>query len=305
MTEEKISKINPNVADERSLQELPGIGPSLAKRIVDSRPFYNLDDLKNVRGIGESILERIAPMLEFEESKDRTDVNLEEGVGEIEMPVEQAPIIDAEPVLLSPDGKKDEDLKLSESKDDKEQAKEATVPEEIGKKDEHPPRPEPVKKPRLVRTFSRAETIWLVIAVGALSLILSVGLSMIILGGINGTLDFSQLQSLKQLESDVGVLEEDLMDLSSRLDIFDQRLTPLEGLTGRMTVVEDLAGKLQEEVEDAMASVETMQSDLERLSNETARLSGRVDRFDTFLDGLQRLLNEIFAAPSAEPLPES
>jgi hypothetical protein len=305
MTDEKILKINPNIADESTLQELPGIGPSLAKRIVDSRPYYKLDDLENVRGIGESILKRIASMLVFEEFEVRTDVSLGEDLGEIEMPVEQAPIVDAEPVLLSPDGQKDEDLKFSESLDDTEQAEEAIAPEEIGKKDEQPPHPEPIKKPRLVRAFSRVETLWIVAAVGALSLILSVGLTMIILGGINGTLDFNQLQGLKQLESDVGVLEENLTDLSSRLETLDQRLTPLEGLTGRMTIVEDLAETLQEEVEDALANVEMMQSDLERLSNETVRLSGRVDRFDTFLDGLQRLLNEIFAAPSAEPLPES
>ena len=208
-------------------------------------------------------------------------------------------------MLPSPDEQKDEDLKLSASLDDPERAQEAIESDEVGKKDEQPPRPEPVKKPRLVRAFSRAETIWLVIAVGALSLILSVGLTMIILGGINGTLDFNQLQSLKQLESDLGLLEENLTDLSSRLDTFDQRLTPLEGLTGRMTVVEDLAETLQEEVNGALTDVEMMQSDLERLSNETARLSGRVDRFDTFLEGMQRLLNEIFAAPSAETLPES
>ena len=88
MAEEKRLKMNPNVADESTLQELPGIGPSLAKRIVDSRPFYKLDDLKNVRGIGESVFEDIAPMLVFEESEDHTEVILEEDIGEIEMPVE-------------------------------------------------------------------------------------------------------------------------------------------------------------------------------------------------------------------------
>jgi hypothetical protein len=305
MSEEKNLKMDPNAVDESTLQELPGIGPSLAKRIVDSRPFYKLDDLKKVRGIGESVLEHIAPMLVFEVSEDRTDVRLKEDIEEIEMPVEQVPIVDAEPALLSPGEQKDEDLESSESLDDTEQAQEAIEPEEAGKKDGQPPHPEPVKKPRLVRAFSRAETIWLVVAGGALSLILSIGLTMIILGGINGTLDFNQLQSLKQLESDMGVLEKNLTELSSDLDTFDQRLSPLEGLTGRMTVVEQLAETLQGEVEDALANVETMQSDLERLSNETDRLSGRVDRFDTFLEGLQRLLNEIFAAPSAEPLPES
>ncbi|OGO19718.1 MAG: hypothetical protein A2Z14_00675 [Chloroflexi bacterium RBG_16_48_8] len=156
-----------------------------------------------------------------------------------------------------------------------------------------------------MRAFSRAETLWLIVAVGVLSLILSVLLNMVILGGINGTLDFNRLQGLQQLENDVGVLEQSLQNLTSGLDAFEARLTPLEGLTGRMTTVEDLTETLQGDVEDALATVERMQSELENLSNETARLSGRVSRFDTFLDGLRRLINELFAEPSSETLPES
>jgi hypothetical protein len=304
MTEEKHLKINPNVADESTLQKLPGVGPSLAKRIVDSRPFYTLDELENVRGIGKSVLERIGPMLDFEEYEDREEVSLEEETQQIEMLTEEAPIAVSEPTLLSPDGQRGEDLKISQPLADAKQ--EAAVAEkDVGKKDERPTRPESTTKPRLVRAFSRTETIWVVAAMGVLSLILSVVLSMIILGGINGTLDFNQIQGLKQLENDVGILEENLADLSSRLEAFDQRLTPLEGLTGRMVAVEDLADTLQGDVDDALANVEMMQSDLENLSSETARLSGRVDRFDTFLDGLYRLLSEIFAAPSADSLPES
>jgi hypothetical protein len=304
MTEEKHLKINPNVADESTLQKLPGVGPSLAKRIVDSRPFYTLDELENVRGIGKSVLERIGPMLDFEEYEDREEVSLEEETQQIEMLTEEAPIAVSEPALLSPDGQRGEDLKISQPLADAKQ--EAAVAEkDVGKKDERPTRPESTTKPRLVRAFSRTETIWVVAAMGVLSLILSVVLSMIILGGINGTLDFNQIQGLKQLENDVGILEENLADLSSRLEAVDQRLTPLEGLTGRMVAVEDLADTLQGDVDDALASVEMMQSDLENLSSETARLSGRVDRFDTFLDGLYRLLSEIFAAPSADSLPES
>jgi competence protein ComEA len=56
-----------NQADWPELCELPGIGATLARRIVEHRqshgPFRSLDDLRRVRGIGPKTLERIRPYL--------------------------------------------------------------------------------------------------------------------------------------------------------------------------------------------------------------------------------------------------
>lgn len=52
--------VNINTADEKSLEELPGIGPALAKRILEYRaqkPFTTVDELKNVPGIGDKKFE--------------------------------------------------------------------------------------------------------------------------------------------------------------------------------------------------------------------------------------------------------
>jgi predicted flap endonuclease-1-like 5' DNA nuclease len=46
-------KLDVNTATEKQLRDLPGIGPVMARRIIDARPFRSADDLKKVNGIGD------------------------------------------------------------------------------------------------------------------------------------------------------------------------------------------------------------------------------------------------------------
>ena len=60
-------KVNVNSASVEQLQLLPRIGPAVAQRIVEHRekngPFKKVEDLLNVRGIGEKTFEKIRDRL--------------------------------------------------------------------------------------------------------------------------------------------------------------------------------------------------------------------------------------------------
>ena len=56
-------KININTADSAQLQELNGVGPSTAQKIIDYRTsngrFQSIEDIKNVSGIGDKTFENL------------------------------------------------------------------------------------------------------------------------------------------------------------------------------------------------------------------------------------------------------
>lgn len=59
--------VNINTASERELTRLPGVGPSTARKILEYRSqhggFRTVDELMEVRGIGEVKLERMRPFV--------------------------------------------------------------------------------------------------------------------------------------------------------------------------------------------------------------------------------------------------
>jgi competence protein ComEA len=60
-------KVNINTATAEQLQTLPGVGPSLAKTIIEHRTksgkFSRIEELINVKGIGEKKFQKIKDRL--------------------------------------------------------------------------------------------------------------------------------------------------------------------------------------------------------------------------------------------------
>ena len=62
-----VAPVNINKASAEELATLPGVGPKLAARIVEHRtatgPFKTLEELMNVKGIGEKSFRKLQPHL--------------------------------------------------------------------------------------------------------------------------------------------------------------------------------------------------------------------------------------------------
>lgn len=61
--------VDVDIATADQLETVRGIGPSLAKRIIEDRdslgPFGSLEELQRVRGVGPKLSQRIAPAVTF------------------------------------------------------------------------------------------------------------------------------------------------------------------------------------------------------------------------------------------------
>ncbi len=64
---QEVPKVDLNRADQEELESLPGVGPHLAAQILEYReklgPFQRVEDLMNVRGIGEKKFQQLKDLV--------------------------------------------------------------------------------------------------------------------------------------------------------------------------------------------------------------------------------------------------
>jgi competence ComEA-like helix-hairpin-helix protein len=94
------NQININTATEEGLDALKGIGPAKAEAIINSRPFNSVDELINVKGIGEVTLNNINEQGLACVNDEETEVNNEsEIISEIDDSSEENNVEEKEQIL--------------------------------------------------------------------------------------------------------------------------------------------------------------------------------------------------------------
>jgi len=268
MAQEDRIVVNPNNADLEMLMTLPCVGESIAKSILKARPFVDIEDMQRVSGLGPATLTRMEPFLSFEASED-SDV-MADG------PAEEAILGDA--------------VSKPEPPDDGRQPK-------ITTRLKRPRRQKQSITDQLLAILQ--ERFGLVILIAGISVVLSVLLTLSILAGINGTLNIGNHASLRLVENEMSTLQVEVDNLVSRLEAINLRLEAIEGLSGRVQIVEDQFDTLREDVSGSLDDVAEMQTQIEEMNNDIDSISQSVDRFEQFLQGLRQLIQE--ALPFLEP----
>ena len=60
-----VDRINVNTASATELENLPGVGPKMAAKLIAGRPYSSMNDLDKVKGIGPCMLKKLEPRVKF------------------------------------------------------------------------------------------------------------------------------------------------------------------------------------------------------------------------------------------------
>ncbi len=257
-----------NTATAEELQMVSGIGPELARRVLDYRErtggFLSKDELLAVSGIGPVLYDRIA---------DQLSVVPPEGVFEEEAHVEEAVPVEmaglAEEVVAEP----------------------AVVPEERGV------RAAPSRSPE-------AGDRWAWVWPALLGALLGVTCTLLILFSLNGSLTLSQTPVILDINNRVDGLTTGVDDLQGEVANVQQRLKLLESLPARMDNVEETVAELGQAVErldqtvdDLGGRTKALEGRVDGLEEDVGLLQEGAERVDRFFEQLQVLLADVFGSP--------
>lgn len=271
-----------NQLDRDSLIALPGIGATLAERILAARPFETLEQVQNVKGIRTALIEKLLDEEAASPSDPKPASVMEaEATPQSESPL---PAVDDEslPEEEQPARKRlgDRFSGLGNPFKKREQAEEPALDASPEKRDDASGSQNPV---------------WRSILNGLWASIFTVLFTLLILAGINGSLQFATKSDYHSLQQDVTELSARSENLQTDLDGLRGRVDTLEGLGERTVTLEKEQQQLAAGLNTATEQVNALNEKVLALDEKVSQQDERTQRFETFLTDLQTSLGKLFA----------
>ena len=304
--------VNLNNADKEKLQGLPGIGPAMADRIIEKRPYEKLEDLLKVSGVGPALLES----LESQVTVSQPEGGLED---------EEVIYLGPEPEATTP-GTAEADLSTTAEMEDQEapisgDGSELSEGEEIEQKVQTPKeevqgekveetdqviskekaivpvkeqeeiKTEPEKKPKPL-TWGNALLIATIFSF--ISFVLAVLLTLGILGSINNGLRYATADQSQAISTQIGSVNNELKLLKEDLEGLRSRLDNLESLSGRV-------GEIELKAEQLTTDMSAVTDEISAVKTQISEFTASAERFQTFINGLADLLDTLNLEPTEVP----
>ena len=256
----------------------------------------------NVPGIGKSLLARIAPYL----------MVAKEGQYEVGDEAILSGVIEEGEDYIEPDPYEVEsetvEADILEPEEVPPQTARRAVP--VGKPVSHddevrPPRPKTVDKALLkvpqpgqvpekgTGFMNNQDNLMYAIIIGVVVLMLSVFLTLGILGVVNRGLSYVPVRDYNDLHVQVDALVNESEALRQDVDALQERMDSLETLSGRVTELEDSTQSMVEDVESVAKRMDELESQVQSYDDEIAGLQQRTGTFQQFLEELRTMLIQL------------
>lgn len=316
--------VNINLASREALIAVPGIGPALADRIIERRPFESLEGLADVRGISLNTLEDLRPYLTLQETAysaaaeeaaqtpEQEEV-LEAQVMELNELDEAVALADAAPPAAdepSPEPREEKPVEEPVEELAAEPAAPFEVKVEQPVEKQSPPPAAPTAKPAQEAAprpasvkgepVSRNEMLLYGAGFAVISVFLAVILALGILAVVNASLNYpteaqfiGMQRDFEELSSQTTALQQDVASLRTRMD-------NLEALSGRVSDLETQSAEMQAALAETDQQVDLIAEQVGQLDERTGKLEKDVLTFNRFLDGLRSLLSELVLEPVSQ-----
>ncbi|HQE93556.1 MAG TPA: helix-hairpin-helix domain-containing protein [Anaerolineae bacterium] len=163
------------------------------------------------------------------------------------------------------------------------------------------PTPQPERAPTSSKPVTRGQLAWVSFIVFVVTLISALALSLGILAGINGGLNYASPREVERLSQEMTALQGQAGAWEQTLNSVQTRLNNLEALGERVETLETATGDIQGELNTLTAQAKTLSTQVQDLNKATATLGTQVEEVRTtsgqlqkVLEGLRDLLNSLF-----------